>query len=49
MSIIFIILALILVFAVVIYIVGVKKGDAQQLLTENKETPPESEDDEDEI
>lgn len=47
MSILFIILTLILVFAVVIYIVGAKKGATQPVATENKEMPPSVDDDDD--
>lgn len=47
MSTIFIILALIIVFAVVIYIIGIKRGDSQQSFTESKEIPAEPDDEED--
>ncbi len=37
MSILFIILALLIIFAVVIYIIGVKRGESQQTVADNKE------------
>ncbi len=47
MSILFIILTLVLVLAVAIYIIGVKKGESQETIKEGKEVPIDPADDDD--